>query len=91
MAEGELAKAGERMAEYQTANRDLTAQAEESRQQLQVPALIRCQDCMVLLRSALAHCTSFPKCSRMVKVIGECWWQFSTLDMPLYYAMLRLA
>ncbi|KAL3151587.1 Centrosomal protein 135kDa, isoform B [Trebouxia sp. C0009 RCD-2024] len=35
VAEGELAKAGERLAEYQTANRDLTAQAEESQQQLQ--------------------------------------------------------
>lgn len=38
VAEGELAKAGERLAEYQTANRDLTAQAEESQQQLQVIA-----------------------------------------------------
>ena len=36
VAEGELAKAGERIAEYQNANRDLTTQAVESRQQLQV-------------------------------------------------------
>ena len=39
VAEAELAKAGERMAEYQAANRELTAQAEESRQQLQVTAV----------------------------------------------------
>lgn len=36
VTEGELAKAGEQVAEYQHANRDLTTQAEESRQQLQV-------------------------------------------------------
>ena len=36
VTEGELAKAGEQMAEYQHANRDLTTQTQESRQQLQV-------------------------------------------------------
>lgn len=36
VAEGELARAGEQIAEYQNANRDLTAQADESRQHLQV-------------------------------------------------------
>lgn len=36
VTEGELAKAGEQVAEYQHANQDLTTQAEESTQQLQV-------------------------------------------------------
>lgn len=36
VTEGKLAKAGEQVAEYQHANRELTTEADESRQQLQV-------------------------------------------------------
>ena len=56
VAEAELAKAGERMAEYQTANRELTAQAEESRQQLQVTALAHHVRVFVVVNSGM-HCT----------------------------------
>ena len=41
VAEGELTKAGEQIAEYQKANQDLTAQAEECRQQVQVMSQFR--------------------------------------------------
>ena len=78
VAEGELAKAGERMAEYQTANRDLTAQAEESRQQLQVLTLIRCQDCMVLLRCPLDTLHLFPNAAGWF-LVAEHWLQFQPL------------
>lgn len=40
VSEGELQRVGEQIAEYQNVNRDLTAQADESRQHLQVvPAM----------------------------------------------------
>ena len=41
VTEGELGKAGEQIAQYQHANRDLTTQVEESRQQMQVIASTR--------------------------------------------------
>ena len=39
VTEGELARAGEQITEYQNANSALTAQADESQHQLQVPTL----------------------------------------------------
>ena len=36
VAEGELQRAGEQIAEYQNVNRDLVAQADDSKQHLQV-------------------------------------------------------
>lgn len=43
VSEGELQRVGEQIAEYQNVNRDLTAQADESRQHLQVvPCFVLC-------------------------------------------------